>query len=586
MPISVSALPLTATISAYSTISDPITVGTMTASGDTISGSQGSSFSGEVAQFTDVQSGYSASDYAASIDFGDGNTADGTISLLSYDSDTGISTYSVTGSDTFAVAGQLSPTVTISGPNGQSATATGTANVAGIVVSGGEIAATQNESFSGPVATFSDNGPGVSGDGYTYSIDWGDGSSASTGTVSGECVEGVWTIDETHTYTLAGEFMPIVTVTDSSDDRASSGVADAQVAGISVNEDDLSLTSGDATTGLLADFTDTAGDAASATAANFTASINWGSGSSVAGTIAPDGNGGFDVFYTGSHAYSGAGIFNPTVTITTDLDSDSASVTDVVDATAVSALTTGNQTLSETQYQPFGGVLAQYTDSTSGASLADESATIDWGDGTSSQGIVLATPISGSSFADAVEGEHVYDQPGIFNPVVTINDAGGDSAEVTSEVDVSGLTASGIAIAPTVNESFSGTVATFTDDISGDTSEGIVAVIDWGDGNVSDGTVTEEGDSSTYDISGSDTYAAAGTDDVSVVVYTNYNSFSVAATSTATVTGIVQRQQHRHQSHPGPELQRRGGDFHRPAPRSFHQRLFSEHRMGGRLHRF
>ena len=233
------------------TVDGQADVGTMTATGETISEVQGTSFSDvELATFTDNQtgySGYSASDYTATTDFGDGTSSNDTITAISGES----GSYEVTGSDTFLGAGDLSPTVTITGPNGQSATATDTADVEGLGVTGNDIVAGQNISYDDqPVATFADTKPGISGVTYTASIDWNDGSDPTTGMVS--TIDGVLTVSGTHTYASAGDFSPTVTV-DSSDGRTASGLGDAQVSGITVNEDDLSISSGDATTGLLAD---------------------------------------------------------------------------------------------------------------------------------------------------------------------------------------------------------------------------------------------------------------------------------------------------------------------------------------------
>src|SRR4029077_20172956 len=61
---------------------------------------------------------------------------------------------------------------------------------------------------------------------------------------------------------------------------------------------DVSATFGQAFTGVVATFTDSRDGAQ---AADFTATIDWGDGSSSAGTIAVDANGGFDV--TGTHTF-------------------------------------------------------------------------------------------------------------------------------------------------------------------------------------------------------------------------------------------------------------------------------------------
>src|SRR5262249_37424283 len=67
-----------------------------------------------------------------------------------------------------------------------------------------------NQSFTGTVATFSDtdpiNGPGE----FAASIDWGDGTAPTTGTVSGG--NGMFTVSGTHVYATAGQDTVSVTL--------------------------------------------------------------------------------------------------------------------------------------------------------------------------------------------------------------------------------------------------------------------------------------------------------------------------------------------------------------------------------------
>lgn len=71
-----------------------------------------------------------------------------------------------------------------------------------------------------------------------------------------------------------------------------------------------------------------------------------------------------------------------------------------------------------------------FTDADPAGNLAQYSATIDWGDGTSSPGVVVANPFGGF----AAGGLHTYSSPGTYTVMVTVRDAGGATASSTSDV--------------------------------------------------------------------------------------------------------------------------------------------------------
>ena len=154
-------------------------------------------------------------------------------------------------------------------------------------------------------------------------------------------------------------------------------------------------------------------------AGEYSASINWGDSSSSPGTITSDGGGGYVV--TGSHTYAEEGSFPVTVQIS-DLD-----------ATGTTA--TGTATVSDAPLSAMGlhirqhrdgvnGVVARFSDPDPAGVAGDYSATIAWGDGTTSSGVVAA---SGGEFT--VSGIHHY-MWDVEHAVirVTIVDAGGSIA--------------------------------------------------------------------------------------------------------------------------------------------------------------
>ena len=66
-------------------------------------------------------------------------------------------------------------------------------------------------------ATFTDANPGDHTADFTATIDWGDGTAPTTGTVSYNSVTKVYTVAGSHTYAEEGTYTPTVTVKDNVD---------------------------------------------------------------------------------------------------------------------------------------------------------------------------------------------------------------------------------------------------------------------------------------------------------------------------------------------------------------------------------
>jgi parallel beta-helix repeat protein len=161
--------------------------------------------------------------------------------------------------------------------------------------------------------------------------------------------------------------------------------------------------------------------------------------------------------------------------------------------------------------------------------LADtHTASIEWGDGTSSVGIV-----SESSGSGTVSGSHTYADSGIFTVTVTVEDSGGGASSDTLTITVSN-------IAPTVYAGSDSVVggtahytlspATFTDPGSADTH---TATVDWGDGAITVAFVNEE----SRTVSSSHRYQDKGTFTVTVTV-TDDDGASGSDSSQITVTSV------------------------------------------------
>jgi hypothetical protein len=182
-----------------------------------------------------------------------------------------------------------------------------------ITAAGMTVAATEGSPFTGTVATFTDPDRAATPSDYSATIDWGDGSPLDTGVVTGG--SGSFSVSGTHTYTEEATDAVTVTITDV--DNAGNNAATHSTANVA----DATLGSNCATpavstmsfSGMVANLTDAN---SFATTSDFTATINWGDGSSSAGTVSSPTGGTFTV--SGSHTYSSTGPESISVTAKDD----------------------------------------------------------------------------------------------------------------------------------------------------------------------------------------------------------------------------------------------------------------------------
>ena len=163
---------------------------------------------------------------------------------------------------------------------------------------------------------------------------------------------------------------------------------------------------------------------------------------------------------------------------------------------------------SSTEGKPFTGTVASFTDADTIATAADYSATISWGDGSSSAGTV-----AGAAGAFTVSGSHTYAEEGAEQVTVTITDTDNPSnsatANSTATVADAALAASP-ACSATFAHAYSATTATFVDAASpAGTLSDFSAAINWGDGAITAGRIILGG-GGAYAVSGSHTYASTG----------------------------------------------------------------------------
>jgi hypothetical protein len=570
-------------------------------------------------------------------------------------------TFTVSGDHIYDNPGTYPVSVQITRDDGNSATGKGTAKVTGDVPSNDLLAIPQNvyatsgNSFTANVAAFSDLGVllgNQNGDpsNYTATIDWGDGST-STGTIlSNELIgidlpvvpmspledtsrviirdglpqtlSGEYVVQGTHTYANEGDFTITVTIT-RNDGANTSTASNATVA--AAPSTTLAATGQDITEQVGASFTDTVATfidlsgvtpgtgafliGGDGTTHTYTASIDWGDGSTSAGTVLPVDSAG-DYLVQGTHSYSTTDNFTITVMISRD---DGASTTVTSTATIVpaflSAFTATGVDVTANPGVSFTGTVATISETPSLQSLLSGlvgtanqpgatnsyTATIDWGDGSTSTATIVAVPLLGgvagagsltlpplptpstspivtptdtgpASFGQyQVQGTHTYANTGTYTITVTISDGASNTATATSTATVAppltsgSLTVNVLPITGTAGTDIAGDVATFTDtSASTVTPNGCpifntyTATINWGDGTTSIGLVVPTycpdpvsggtGNtgamlpfSVTYYVFDDHTYAQAGSYNVTVTI-TGPDGDTGSGTNTATIS--------------------------------------------------
>ena len=506
--------PGTATGTATATIN--VADAPLSAAATTLTPTEGASFTAVVATFTDADPGATVADYKVTIDWNDGTRSVGSVAA------NGGGVFQVTGTHTFAEEGTNAVTVTISDVGGSTATANSTAIISDAPLAAAGVAVTPTEgiAFTGVVATFTDADPGGAVSDYATQIVWGDGTT-TTGTVAAN-VSGGFDVSGTHTYAEEGTYNITVAMLDRGGSKATANsIALVTDAPLTATAATITATEGASFTVAVASFTDA--DPAGV-AGDYTATIDWGDGTTSAGSIAANG-GGFQVKAT--HTYLEEGVDSPRVIIR-DAGGSTATVQGAAHV-ADAPLTAAGVTLTPTELTAFTGTVATFTDADPNGTLSDYAATVDWGDGTSSAGAVAAT-----SGGFMVNGSHTYAQEGTFTVTVTVADVGGSSATATSAADVAPAAISGTAVpisgferTPLVNVP----VATFLHANGGETVGNFNVTIDWGDGTSSTGTVSESG--TTYTVTGTHNYLDEGT--FAVTVRISDGSTSATITTAAAI---------------------------------------------------
>jgi hypothetical protein len=473
----------------------PLDLGTTV---NTIAATEGIPFQAMVASFADPRPNAPATDFAATIDWGDGTTSAGAVSA----DPAAAGHFLVAGAHTFSEENTETVTVAVSmasGPPGSSTgSSTATVSDAPITAVGASVTAIEGSPFHGRVATLYDaSALGLARD-FTAQIDWGDGQTSAGEVTADATLSGQYKVEGNHTYQEAGAYPVKVAVADAGGSRATAlgtvaassssgqisyhitldpsgagttprsilfqfnpgslpgsqaasatishfaeiGAASAPVIGPFqldnskiLNELMLALTSN---TGVSFDLT-IAGDAVEKPAHGHFGSVfavqllaSDGktplrsadrSGAVFIVDLDPDGNSTARTFAAGSSAAS-----------------PSALTRNVADA----GLTATGESLHAGLAQAFSGTVASFTDANPFGKAADFVATIAWGDGHTSSGLVTADGKGGF----VVQGSNTFATPGTFPVSVTITDIGGSSALVHSSADIAAPTGPGGPVPP------------------------------------------------------------------------------------------------------------------------------------------
>jgi hypothetical protein len=290
-----------------------------------------------------------------------------------------------------------------------------------------DINATVGQVFSGTIARLTDTYADVAAPFLKVTVDWGDGNPPEAlplAQIQGPQGNGQFVIQGTHTYQQAGSFPLKI----SFEDLHNGSVAQTQKTA-TVQHGPATLVSltppsptEGAPTGLITVATFRYPDASSTTA-NYSATITWGDRSSDVGILVDNGDGTFSV--QGSHTYDEAAQqlpFNVQLRDTSGHSQDQPQSIDVAEA----ALTLVNLTPpAPTEGINTGLVtVATFRDDNPNETGLHLVATIDWGEGTNHQGII----VNNGDGTFSVQGSHTYLEkaigPNALVFSVVIQDAG------------------------------------------------------------------------------------------------------------------------------------------------------------------
>ncbi len=234
--------------------------------------------------------------------------------------------------------------------------------------------------------------------------------------------------------------------------------------------------------------------------------VNWGDGTAhTTFTMSTPG-----AIPAQAHTYGEEGSYTVTIIVTNSANRSDAKAFGVSVADRA-VVPTGGFTI--TGVEGAAGTLqtvATFTDPAGAEAVADYGASIAWGDGGTSTGMITYNASTGLF---TVQGSHGYAEEGTYTVTTTIRHDSAPTATATSTARMSdpAVTATGATINAVENtNSGMQTVATFTDPGGPEAVGDYSAAIAWGDGSLGTGTITYNSTTRTFAVQGSHTYAEEG----------------------------------------------------------------------------
>jgi hypothetical protein len=510
-----------------------------------------------VGSFTDADPTAPLGDFTGIINWGDGTApSPGTISQPG-----GVGTpFFVSGSHSYATPGSYVTQVSLTDAGGSTVTLSGSATVSDLAVTGAvnNFNAVEGSSTGKVVlATFTAPNPLATALGFTATLPaggWGDGTPAAPVTlvvtpIGGSATSTVFEVTGIHTYAEFGAYPVNISITTAGGvttalTPGTATITDAALAVSQVNP--ITATEGAAPANfIVAAFTD---GNASASSSDFTATVTATSSTGrtftgAAATVTSAGAGSFVV--KANLAFPDEGTWT-IATVVTDAGGSQTRI--LTPATVADAPLTAGPVLNlmPSTAASATNVVGTFTDANPTAPLGDFTATINWGDGSNASTGTISQP-GGVGTPFLVSGSHAYATPGSYVTAISVTDVGGSTATLNGTAAVTDLPAAGAVNNFTAVEGAStGTIvlATFTDPIPHASASSVTATLPaggWGDGTPAAPitlTVTPIGGTATstvFQVTGSHTYAKAGSYGVNVAITTSGGVATPLASGTATI---------------------------------------------------
>ncbi len=364
------------------------------------------------------------------------------------------------------------------------------------------------------VLTFTDANPSLYGgpysllSDYTATIDWGDGTT-SNGLIHSVDAFANYYVVGTHTYTTPGTYQIHTVTLDEGGATASGDAFSTVVAGppVPLPGVNISAMEGQSGTFTVGSFSDPQG---LGSASSYVVNINWGDNTPItAGILTPNAKNGYDV--SGTHAYGEEGSDSIKFSVArVGNNGGTVSATTAVTVTDVPVVGTGVNFTAAANKTNGPYLVATFTDPGGAEVATDYSASIDWGDGIVSPGIISA---SGTTFS--VTGNHTYTALGTPTVTTTVKHDSATNALIFSKATVL-ISTSAVAVTPKNFAGVEGTalsnqpLATFTYTKTAATAASFKATVNWGDGTATQNATVVSNGNGNYTVTGTHTYLLFG----------------------------------------------------------------------------